>query len=92
MNPKEDAKVEGKITPVFLNGVPDPEESLEGWDEVRRKRSIPRPAKKTRGSARQVKKEKAKVINFNAYVCLFEGSIPYYVLVLFFPNATSILS
>lgn len=75
--PKEDSNGEGKITPVVFLGVPDPEESSLGWVKVRSKRSTPKPAKKTFGLAKQVKKEKAKVINFNIYVCLFEGSIPY---------------
>ena len=73
--PKEDSKGEGKITPGVLNGVPDPEGSSEGWVQVGSKRSTPKPAKKTHGLAKQVKKKKDKVINFNIYVCLFEGSI-----------------
>ena len=61
MNPKEDSKGEGIDPPVLFLGVPDPEESLEGWVQVRSKGSTPRPAKKTQGLAKKVEKEMAKV-------------------------------
>ena len=66
-----------EVNPDVLFGsfVSDPTEDLHGeWVPVKETRN-PRPAKKTHGLAKQVKKKKAKVINFNIYVCLFEGSI-----------------